>query len=205
MDYTQLLTVYHESCDGLATRLAERKNHAIRDLAVVFGLLSVVVLILAACVPVTKVGETGSVEQAPMVEGTATVSAQSIANGRQIYLTATSTHGTPITFQMPGSGMMGGMRGGPAGRMMACVTCHGPDGRGGEVQMMMGAFEVPDIRYQTLTEGEMDHAPYTDETIKRAITQGVDPAGQPLEWPMPLWSMSNQDLNDLLAFLKSLD
>lgn len=29
-------------------------------------------------------------------------------------------------------------------------------------------------------EGE-EHPPYTDETIKRAITQGVEPDGEPLE------------------------
>jgi hypothetical protein len=54
--------------------------------------------------------------------------------------------------------------------------------------MMMQSFDAPDIRYKTLTsegmahgEGE-DHPPYTDETIKRTITQGVDPAGNPLKW-----------------------
>jgi len=54
-------------------------------------------------------------------------------------------------------------------------------------------------------EGEEEHPPYTDETIKRAITQGVDPAGEPLEWPMPRWSMSDEDLEDLLDYLKSLE
>jgi mono/diheme cytochrome c family protein len=70
-----------------------------------------------------------------------------------------------------GMGIMGG-------GMMTCASCHGSDGRGGRVRMMMRVFEAPDIRYQTLTseehggEGEEgaehEHEPYTDEDIKRA-------------------------------------
>ncbi|HEY66161.1 MAG TPA: cytochrome c [Caldilineae bacterium] len=130
------------------------------------------------------------------------------SNGERIYFTATSERGTPITADM-GMGMMGG--GMMGGGTMSCVNCHGPDGRGGRVRMMMRTFVAPDIRYKTLTEekmeheGEEEHPPYTDETIKRAITQGVDPAGEPLEWPMPRWSMSDEDLEDLLDYLKSLE
>ena len=127
------------------------------------------------------------------------------SNGEQIYFTATSQRGTPITSDMG----MGMMRGGT----MACASCHGPDGRGGQVRMMMRVSEAPDIRYKTLTaaehgeEGEegMEHEPYTDETIKRAITEGIEPDGKPLEWPMPRWTMSDEDLNDLLEFLKTLE
>jgi len=125
------------------------------------------------------------------------------ANGEQIYLTATSQRGTLIVSNM-GMGMMGG-------GMMTCASCHGPDGRGRRVRMMMRVFEAPDIRYQTLTAEEMEHEegeehpPYTDETIKRAITKGVEPDGKTLDWPMPRWTMSDQDLDDLLEFLKTLD
>jgi cytochrome c oxidase subunit 2 len=47
--------------------------------------------------------------------------------------------------------------------------------------------------------------PYTDEAIRRAITEGVEPDGEPLESPMPRWSMSDDDLGGLLEFLKTLD
>jgi len=50
----------------------------------------------------------------------------------------------------------------------------------------------------------MDHPPYTDALIMRAITQGLDPAGEPLDWTMPRWQMSEADLTDLLAYLKTL-
>lgn len=123
------------------------------------------------------------------------------SNGERIYFTATSNSGQPIIAEM-GRMVM-------SNPMMACVDCHGPDGRGGTVWMMMGSFEAPDIRYKTLTteahgeEGE-EHPSYTDELIRRAITQGLDPAGEPLEFPMPRWRMSESDLEDLLDYLKSL-
>ena len=133
------------------------------------------------------------------------------SNGEQIYFTATSQRGTPITSDIS-MGMMGG-------GMQTCASCHGPAGRGRRGRVMMRAFEAPDIRYQTLTaeehgeEGEeeadkehpMEHEPFTDETIKQAITEGVEPDGESLEWPMPRWTMSDEDLDDLLEFLKTLD
>jgi len=156
-------------------------------------------LILVACVTLVLVG------LSPATPGLGFLRRYR-SNGEQIYFTATSQRGTPIFSDM-GMGMMGpGMMG---GGMMACAACHGPDGRGGRVRMMMVTFVAPDIRYETLTspmehEEEEAHPPYTDETIKRAITRGIDPAGKPLDWPMPRWSMTEEDLNDLLEYLKTL-
>jgi hypothetical protein len=129
---------------------------------------------------------------------------QYTSNGERIYLSATSESGDAIRGNTSGMNRM--MSGG-----MACVDCHGADGRGGTIRMMMGTYTAPDIRYAVLTgeehengEGEEEHPPYTDETIKRAITEGIDPAGEELEWPMPRWEMSASDLNDLLEYLKTL-
>ena len=128
------------------------------------------------------------------------------SNGEQIFFTATSQRGTPITADMGGGPMMGGMM---FGGSLSCASCHGPDGRGGELQMMGRSIEVPDIRWEALTSeehgAEMEHESYTEETIRQAITQGVDPAGEPLNWPMPRWSMSEEDLDDLIEYLKTLE
>ena len=43
--------------------------------------------------------------------------------------------------------------------------------------------------------------PYNDQPLKRAITQGIDSQGKPLDWPMPRRQMSETDLDDLIAFL----
>jgi hypothetical protein len=39
--------------------------------------------------------------------------------------------------------------------------------------------------------------------LRRAITRGLDPDGKRLDPAMPRWSMSEQDLTDLVDFLKS--
>jgi cytochrome c oxidase subunit II len=85
----------------------------------------------------------------------------------------------------------------------------GPRARG--VPVMMGTAVPSGIRYAALTGKEheeggekMDHPPYTDAIIKQAITQGLDPAGEPLDWTMPRWQMAEADLTDLLVYLKML-
>jgi cytochrome c oxidase subunit II len=123
------------------------------------------------------------------------------SNGERIYLTGTSANGPAITAETPG------MHRRPQGRM-ACVTCHGPDGQGGQVWMMMSSFEAPDIRYSELTEAEHgdehEHPAYTEEDIRRAITEGIDPQGERLERNMPRWSMTDEQLDDLIEYLKTL-
>ena len=122
------------------------------------------------------------------------------SNGQRIYLTATSSSGEAINPE--GFTMMM--------HRVACADCHGPEGKGGTVYMMMQSFDVPNITWSELTGqeheegGHEDHPPYTEETLKRAITQGLDPAGQPLDEFMPEWQMSEQDLNDLVDFIKTL-
>jgi hypothetical protein len=125
------------------------------------------------------------------------------SNGERIYFTGQSETGPRITSQLSGMHRM------PPGRS-ACADCHGADGRGGTVRMMMSSFEAPDIRYHTLTEDahsadHPDHPPYTDEDIKRAITEGIDPSGEPLESLMPRWEMTDEQLDDLISFLMTLE
>ncbi len=121
------------------------------------------------------------------------------SNGERIYDTGVSaktgpvrTTGGPMWMQMHGAG---------------CVTCHGVHGRGG-VPVMMGTAIPPDIRYEALISGEYEPGekgtPYTDPLIKRAITEGLDADGKPLDRTMPRWQMSEADMHDLLEYLKSL-
>ena len=96
----------------------------------------------------------------------------------------------------------------------ACVNCHGGEGKGGRVTMMMWSFRTPDITWDNLTKEEEhrepeqeeheEHPPYTEETLKSAITRGINPAGEPLDDRMPRWRMSEQDLDDLVDFIKTL-
>ena len=117
------------------------------------------------------------------------------SNGERIYFTATSERGTPITYTGgPGTGgwmMMGGR--------MACVSCHGPDGRGGKHSMgMMQVMDAKDIRWSVL-QPEFD-----TEKFRLAVTKGRDPDGTQLKPDMPRWNIGNEDVADLIAFLKTL-
>jgi cytochrome c oxidase subunit 2 len=122
------------------------------------------------------------------------------SNGERIYYTGFNDRGQriPIT-QGP---MWLYMHGG------GCVDCHGVNGRGG-VPVMMGLDVPSDITYDALTgeheeAGEEEHPPYTDETIKISIRDGLNPAGETLDPTMPRWQMSDSDLDDLLEYLKTL-
>ncbi len=136
-------------------------------------------------------------------------------NGERIYYSGASANG-PISYSGVSSGMMGG-GGGMMGSSLACADCHGNDARGGVHQMGMVRMDAPDIRWATLTEAdhdadgdhdeggkEMDHPPYDEEAFKRAVTQGIDPAGGPLDRDMPRWRMSDQDIRDLIQFLQNV-
>jgi cytochrome c oxidase subunit II len=155
------------------------------DLSVVVGLVTL--LALAGCGLVG--GSAGSSEGRSFG-----------SNGERIYFTAQDASGQAITYQGGTAGMMSGR--------LTCAGCHGPEGHGGQVTLMMQTFDAPDITWPALTEagqtGEMDHPPFTVETVKRAITEGEDTAGQPLKPPMPRWSMSASDLNDLAGYLQTL-
>jgi cytochrome c oxidase subunit 2 len=142
---------------------------------------------------------TSPISTTPSPGTTSTAGSPSIDNGRSIYLYASSDSGERITYTNGPSGMM-------MNSPLTCAYCHGADGRGGTVFFMMRSYDVPNITWTELTgpDPDMEHPPYTEETLKRAITQGVDPGGNALEYPMPRWQMSQQDLNDLAAFIMTL-
>ncbi len=63
------------------------------------------------------------------------------------------------------------------------------------------SFQPPNATWPALTS---DGPPYIDATLKRGFTQGLDSGGSPLDSPMPRWFMSASDLDDLVAYLKTL-
>ena len=70
-----------------------------------------------------------------------------------------------------------------------------------------GIVEV--VKSEKLVEqgiGQYDAAEYdeAEETFKRAVTEGVEPDGEPLDEAMPRWRMSDQDLEDLIAYLTQI-
>jgi cytochrome c oxidase subunit 2 len=139
---------------------------------------------------------------------------EGISNGEKIYNNSVDEDGNEITYTGgPNSGMM--MMGGH----LACASCHGSDGEGGEHQMMMQEMNAPDIRWKVLT-GEMkgkgqteedyehqkeEHKGYDFEMFKKGVIDGKHPDGDDMKPGMPRWKMSDEDLRDLMSYLKSLD
>lgn len=128
------------------------------------------------------------------------------SNGERIYFTATSDRRTNITpTEVPYSNGMagnGGMMGNGFGNdFLTCASCHGSDGRSGERTMMgMQTINAPDIRWSALKD-EFDN----DEKFRLAIAEGQDPDGEKmLNRDMPRWQMGDEDLADLISFLKTL-
>jgi cytochrome c553 len=128
-------------------------------------------------------------------EGTSWGEGVFTSNGEQIYFTATSDSGTDITYAGgPSSNNWMMMNG-----VLACASCHGPDGRGGVHSMaMMEQMDAPDIRWSAL-ENEFD-----TEKFQLAVEQGDDPDGSKLSTDMPRWKMDDGDVADLMSFLKTL-
>lgn len=128
------------------------------------------------------------------------------SNGERIYFTATNDAGNRIPSRA-GPNL-------PPMHRLTCASCHGDDGKGGRVWIMMRRINAPDITWSTLRRthtdeaGEGDHEEhlaYTEETLARAITDGLDPEGKRLASTMPRWQLSQRDLDDLLAYLETLD
>lgn len=123
-------------------------------------------------------------------------------NGQMIYLTSKSpSEGTIYIKQEDGTKLDAVTSG------ITCVGCHGEDGRGGQEA---GAI-TSDIRYIYLTKpygvthpSGRKHPPYTDELLRRSITEGIDPAGNRLDPTMVRWDMSEKDLDGLVAYIHRL-
>src|SRR6202035_4867159 len=67
---------------------------------------------------------------------------------------------------------------------LPCAGCHGRDGRG----RPEGGVAPPDVTWAALTRpysvapnGGRLHPPYTERLVKRAVTLGLDAAGNPLD------------------------
>lgn len=130
------------------------------------------------------------------------------SNGEQIYFTAVDKIGERIPYR--GGPSLGSMMG---GRTLACVSCHASDARGGVHVMHMNVMDAPDIRYSALSSDTDEHRnenhadeldTYDIDDFRQAVVEGKHPDGDELSWDMPRWQIDDQDLVDLLEYLKSL-
>src|SRR5262245_5784247 len=93
------------------------------------------------------------------------------------------------------------------GTRVPCASCHGRDGLG-----RPDAGVVPsDITWANLTkpyglrhDNGRAHPAYTADAVIRAVTAGVDPAGNALDAAMPRYVLDDAAAGDLVAYLKRL-
>jgi len=124
------------------------------------------------------------------------------SNGERIYFTGTTALGNLIQARTDGSMMSRHMRMHGGG----CASCHGADREG---QRMWPRFWLkaqaltPEVLFSEdhSAHGHDDHGGYDQSSLRRAITDGLRPNGQPLHETMPRWSISQEDLNDLVTYL----
>lgn len=123
------------------------------------------------------------------------------SNGEQIYFTGMSASGGAISFS--GGGMHVRMHGG------SCASCHGVDRRGGARMMPRFWVVAPPITSDALfgeehadVSGHVNHPAYSEASLRRAIIDGIDPSGESLDRAMPRWSIGEQDLHDLVEYLR---
>lgn len=118
--------------------------------------------------------------------------------GKQIYLTGRSPGGGEIVATLG----LGGAE--VPASLMPCGSCHGADGRG----RPEGGAVPSDITWPALTRSYgvrhadgREHPPYDARSLIKAITLGVDPAGNALSAVMPRYRLSQEDAADLMAYL----
>jgi ABC-type branched-subunit amino acid transport system substrate-binding protein len=87
-----------------------------------------------------------------------------------------------------------------------CANCHGLRGEGTKE----GGLQPPPLNWEALMRPATSaltrraRAAYTEATLARAISLGVDPAGARLHPGMPRYVMTPEQMKDLIAYLRKL-
>lgn len=159
---------------------------------VIAVVLLVGLIVVAGCAPKTQTPPPQpGMPQANMPPGTAPAADL----GKTIYETGVGEAGKMVAFDK-GSDKF---RAKPSG----CILCHGADGLG--VTTPKG--KSPAVTYASLREAK-DGKPAvfpTDEALKKAIIEGLEPNGESFNDAMPRWKLSDPEYTALVDYLKSLD
>jgi ABC-type branched-subunit amino acid transport system substrate-binding protein len=121
--------------------------------------------------------------------------------GKHIYVTGASPSGEPIMayfgekkLELPGEGA-------------TCGSCHGHDGTGRPESGLIPTNIT--WKYMTKSFGHihangLEHGRFTVKSLKEYLKSGVYPGGAQGDPSMPLYDMSDRDLDDLVAYMKRL-
>ena len=120
--------------------------------------------------------------------------------GKAFYLRGDSASGQEITALMGEVDV-------PASTL-TCAGCHGNRGQG----ITEGGVTAGNMTWAFLTkpyghsdDGGRKHPPFTESSFARLITSGHDPAGNKLAVAMPTYRMPQDDMANLIAYLKQIE
>lgn len=91
---------------------------------------------------------------------------------------------------------------------LTCAGCHGAQGEGKtEGGVTAGALVWSHLTkpYGHTDDNARKHGAFSETSFIRALTSGLDPAGNKLAVAMPAYRMPQQDMADLIAYLKRID
>jgi len=120
--------------------------------------------------------------------------------GKAFYLRGESASGQEITAMMGEIDV-------PASTL-TCAGCHGNRGEG----ITEGGVTAGNMTWASLTkpyghtdDGGRKHPPFTESSFLRLMTAGLDPAGNKVAVAMPTYRMPQEDMANLIAYLKRIE
>ena len=91
---------------------------------------------------------------------------------------------------------------------LTCAGCHGSRGEGrteGGVTAGNMSWTYLTKPYGHTDEGARKHPAFSEASFVKALTGGLDPAGNKLAVAMPAYRMPQEDMANLIAYLKRID
>ena len=135
--------------------------------------------------------------------------AAALASGASIYQRGVLSSGGPLTAARGPDMRFSGFE-------VACINCHQRSGLGAQagtrlIPPVAGRYLFHARNREDNDEGlpfvagmHGDREPYSEATLARAIRDGVDSEGHPLDYMMPRFALNDRDMAALIAYLKSL-
>jgi ABC-type branched-subunit amino acid transport system substrate-binding protein len=122
--------------------------------------------------------------------------------GKKIYLEGESPSGAEITVRIGRDAST------LPGTAATCGSCHGADGLGRpEGGALPTGVTWPELvrPHGHVHPNGRSHPAYDERSLARALRDGADPAGNPLDPVMPRYTMPDADMASLIAYLKVLE
>jgi mono/diheme cytochrome c family protein len=131
-----------------------------------------------------------------------------IEKGKQLYLEGIRADGSLMTGMVRGDVPL-------TGRQVVCVNCHRISAMGSNEGANEGAQVVPSLRGEILFEplrlptskppqAPIQRAAYSQESLRRAIRDGINASGKSMSPTMPRYPLSDKEIDAIGSYLQSL-